>query len=133
MKGKMKRIFINSVILVLLLIFAGCSWEKNSSLMAVIPEGAPVQKIQLVGQNCVWSPDVIDIQKGTHVILELESLDIPYNCDLKDYNLQFKVPAGDKVTAEFYASEPDTLKFGCNIEKNFHYQWGGVSGKLTAS
>jgi heme/copper-type cytochrome/quinol oxidase subunit 2 len=112
------------------MIFAACAQDNDLKALDGMPDNAPVKEIHLVGQNCVWTPNAIEVPAGTHVILELESLDISYKCDVEDYGLQFEVPAGKEIKAEFYASSPDRLEVGCKINRNAHYQWGGVHAEL---
>jgi hypothetical protein len=119
-----------TLLFLFMLIFAACSRDQSLKALNGMPENAPVKEIHLVGQNCVWTPDAIEVPGGTHVILEIESLDIPYDCDLEDYGLSFEVPAGKKVRAEFFAANPDRLEIGCKINRDAHYQWGGVHAKL---
>jgi heme/copper-type cytochrome/quinol oxidase subunit 2 len=95
-----------------------------------MPSGAPVEKIQIKGDKCEWSPNIIKVKKDTHVFLEVESVDWNYNFRLNGYGLRFSVNKGEKAIAEFYASEKGEFEFGCYIEKGWHYSWGGMVGKL---
>jgi len=109
---------------------AGCASAPKMTAIKGMPAGAPVEHIQITGNNCEWSPAVINVKQGTHVFLEVKSVDWDYNFQLKEYGLHFPVKKGETVTAEFYASEKGEFQYGCYIEKGFHYEWGGMVGKL---
>jgi hypothetical protein len=64
------------------------------------------------------------------VVLEVESDNADYDSRLTEYNLRFKVPQAKAVTARFYASRKGEFEFGCYIDKNYSYHWGGMVGKL---
>lgn len=115
---------------VLLFFIVGCATSEKMKALEGMPSGAPVETVQLKGNNCTWTPDIIKVKQGTHVILEVESVDWDYNFMLKGYDLRFIAPKGKKVTAEFYASEKGEFEFGCYIEKGLRYLWGGMVGKL---
>lgn len=109
---------------------AGCATRPKLTSLEGMPPDAPVKKIQLKGENCTWTPDTIRVKKGTHVILDVESVDWDYNFNLKGFDLRFIIPEGKTVTAEFYASKTGEFEFGCYIEKGQRYMWGGMVGKL---
>ncbi|MBI5410225.1 MAG: hypothetical protein HZA14_12760 [Nitrospirae bacterium] len=121
----MKKIF--TAILLILLI--GCAGQRLMSLEGM-PSGVPTETVKIKGDNCKWIPDLVRVKKGSHVILEVESVDWDYNFRLVGYDLRFKIPKGQKVTGEFYASQTGEFEYGCYIEKGFHYFWGGMVGKL---
>jgi plastocyanin len=95
-----------------------------------MPPDAPVKKVLITGEDCGWSPDLVRVDKGTHVILEVESVDWDYNFRLDYYDLIFIIPEGEKVTAEFYASKAGEFEYGCYIETGEKYFWGGMIGKF---
>jgi heme/copper-type cytochrome/quinol oxidase subunit 2 len=121
----MKKIFI----VMLLFFVVGCMKQNLRSLEGMPPD-APVKKILIQGEDCGWSPNLVRIKKGTHVILEVESVDWDYNFRLDYYDLQFKIPEGKKITAEFYASKAGEFEYGCYIETGAKFFWGGMIGKL---
>jgi heme/copper-type cytochrome/quinol oxidase subunit 2 len=125
----MKKIFF-AVLFIFIIFIVGCATGSKMKAVEGMPSGAPVETVQLKGNNCIWTPDLIKVKKGTHVMLEVESADFDYNFRLNGYGLRFMVPKGKKVTAEFYASEKGEFEFGCYIEKGLHYSWGGMVGKL---
>jgi heme/copper-type cytochrome/quinol oxidase subunit 2 len=125
----MKKTMIISLVSIFLLI-TGCATTPTLTSLEGMPPDAPVQKVQLKGNDCQWVPDVIQVDKGTHVILEVESIDWDYNFRMAGYNVHFPVPKGDTVTAEIYTSQAGEFEFGCYIETGLRYYWGGMVGKL---
>jgi heme/copper-type cytochrome/quinol oxidase subunit 2 len=115
---------------ILLIVAFGCATGQKFESLEGMPPEAPIKTVYLKGENCAWTPEVVNIEKGTKVVLEVESVDADYNFRLTEYNLRFKVPQATAVTARFYASREGEFAFGCYIEKDYHYHWGGMVGKL---
>jgi len=118
------------IMITLFLFIMGCATGQQLTSLEGMPADAPVQKVQLKGEDCTWVPDLIRVEKGTHVILDVTSIDWDYNFNLKGYDLSFIIPEGQIVTAEFFASKPGEFEFGCYIEKGKKWYWGGMVGKL---
>lgn len=125
----MKRSFI-VIMITLCFLIMGCAIGEKLTSLEEMPADAPIQKVQLKGEDCKWIPDLIKVEKGTHVILEVTSVDWDYNFHLIGYDLSFTIPEGKTVTAEFFASKLGEFEFGCYIEKGKHWFWGGMVGKL---
>jgi heme/copper-type cytochrome/quinol oxidase subunit 2 len=109
---------------------AGCASSPNYTALEGMPADAPVQNVELKGNDCEWIPETIRVDKGSHVILDVHSVDWDYNFRMKGYNLQFQIPKGETVTAEFYAPEEGEFEFGCYIEEGLYYKWGDMIGKV---
>lgn len=124
----MQRVIIISAIICIFI--AGCAATPKLKSLEGMPADAPITKVQLKGEDCKWIPDVIRVNKGSHVILEVQSVDFDYNFRMKDYNLLFQIPKGETVTAEIYTSKTGEFEFGCYIEKGYRYVWGGMVGKF---
>jgi plastocyanin len=116
--------------MILLLIVLGCATGQRMESLEGMPPEAPVKTVHIKGENCVWTPSLVSVEKGTKVILEVESVDADYNFRLTEYNLRFEVPKASTVTARFYASREGEFEYGCYIEKGYRYHWGGMVGKL---
>lgn len=94
----------------------GCvngTWDLGKALI-------PTKDIQIKGVNCDWNPAYIDLEKNTHVILEIESLDFAYNFHMNDFNLDIEIPAKGKRIAEFYSPDTSRYKFDCFIDEDSH-------------
>lgn len=89
-----------------------------------------MKTVLITGDKCEWVPDRITVPKGTHVVLNVKSVDWDYNFRLKNYELFLKIPKGQTVSAEFYASKAGEFEYGCYIEEGQHYIWGGMVGTL---
>jgi heme/copper-type cytochrome/quinol oxidase subunit 2 len=115
---------------VLCVIMWSCAAGQKMMSSEKIPADAPMKTVLITGDKCEWTPDRINVPKGTHVVLNVKSVDWDYNFRLKNYDLFLKVPKGQTVSAEFYASEPGEFEYGCYIEEGQHYFWGGMVGTL---
>ena len=93
-----------------------------------MPLDAPAQKICMTAKRYEYTPDVILVKQGTHVILEIESLDVTHGFKIDQYGINVTIPEKEKVTVEFYAREPGTYPFKyshfCGVG---HF---GMNGKL---
>ena len=123
----MKKI---SFVMILFFIVFGCTTGQKLESLEGMPSDAPVKNVKLIGEDCKWTPEVIRVDKGSLVVLEIESVDADYNFRLNGYNLRFEVQKGTSLTSKFYASSAGEFEFGCYIEKGLHYSWGGMVGKL---
>jgi hypothetical protein len=108
----------------------GCAMTQKMTALEGMPSGAPIEKIQIKGDKCTWTPDTIKVKKGSHVFIEVESVDWDYNFRLNGYELRFPVKKGEKAIAEFYASKIGEFEFGCYVQEGLNYTWGGMVGKL---
>ena len=54
-----------------------------------------------------YTPDVVLVKQGTHVILEIESLDAEHGFQIDQYGINVTIPEKAKVTVEFYARNPE--------------------------
>ena len=125
----MKRSFV-LIMLIICFLMTGCVIKQKLTSLEGMPADVLVQKVLITGEDCGWSPDLVRIQKGTHVILEVESADWEYNFRVAHYGLAFIIPEGKKVTAEFYAKDEGEFEYGCYIETGEKYFWGGMIGKF---
>jgi hypothetical protein len=123
-----KLILIGSLIICFLI--GGCASDQKLTSVEGMPLNAPITTINIKGENCTWVPDKVNVEKGDHVILEVNSVDWDYNFMLEGYDLRFNIPKGETVSAELYALETGEFEFGCYIEMGLHYNWGGMTGKL---
>jgi len=115
---------------VLCIVIWGCATGQKTTSLEKMPPDAPMQTVMITGDKCEWIPDRITIEKGTHVVLNVRSVDRDYNFRLAHYDLLLKVPKGETVNAEFYSSDTGEFEFGCYIEEGQHFYWGGMVGKL---
>jgi plastocyanin len=125
----MKKSLIISLSILCVLLW-GCAAGQKATSIEKMPPDAPMQTVLITGDKCEWVPDQVTIEKGTHVVLNIRSVDWDYNFRLKDYDLFLQVPKGETVNAEFYASDTGEFEYGCYIEEGQNFYWGGMVGKL---
>lgn len=102
------------ILLFALLILSGCAAVKKDKALELMPLDAPVQKISMTAKQFEYTPEVVLVKQGTHVILEIESLDVTHGFKIDQYGINVTIPEKTKVTVEFYAREPGTYPFKCS-------------------
>lgn len=103
-------------LLPIVLVFAlfGCASTKKDTALKSMPPDAPVQHIHITAQRFEYTPDTIHVKQDTHVIMEIESLDVTHGFRLDQYGINVTVPAKEKTTVEFYAREQGIFPFRCS-------------------
>lgn len=96
------------------IILSGCASVKKDMSLKGMPPDAPVQKIHMTAKRYKYAPDVVLVKQGTHVILEIESLDAEHGFQIDQYGINVTIPEKAKVTVEFYAREPGRYPFKCS-------------------
>lgn len=104
----------NKILLFILIVLSGCAAVKKDKALELMPPDAPVQKISMTAKRFEFTPEVIHVNQGTHVILEIESLDVTHGFKIEEYGIHVIIPEKSKVTVEFYAREPGTYPFRCS-------------------
>lgn len=75
-----------------------------------------------------FTPEVINVKRDTHVILEIESLDVTHGFKVAKYGINVIIPEKETTTVEFYAREPGIHTFRCSRFCGIgHF---GMNGKL---
>lgn len=104
----------NKILLFILIILSGCAAVKKDKALELMPLDAPAQKICMTAKRYEYTPDVVRVKQGTHVILEIESLDATHGFKIDQYGINVTIPEKEKVTVEFYARESGTYPFKCS-------------------
>src|SRR3990172_143167 len=104
----------NKILLFILIILSGCVAVKKDKTLELMPLDAPAQKICMTAKRYEYTPNVVLVKQGTHVILEIESLDVTHGFKLAQHEINVTIPEKGKVTVEFYAGEPGTHPFKCS-------------------
>jgi len=112
------------------LLIAGCATSPRLTSIEGMPADTPIIKVQLKDEDCKWVPEIIRVEKDSHILLEVQGVDWDYNFRMIGYDLRFHIPKGDTITAEIYTSQTGEFEFGCYIEKGLRYYWGGMVGKF---
>ena len=88
-----------------LLIFSGCAAVKKDKALEFMSLDAPVQTVSMTAKQFEFTPKEVLIKQDTHVILEIESLDVTHGFTVDHYGINVTIPEKTKVTVEFYARE----------------------------
>lgn len=102
------------IVLVIVIALSGCAAVKKDKALESMPYDAPVQKISMTAKRFEFTPEVIQVKQGTHVILEIESLDVTHGFKIEQYRILVTIPEKGMATVEFYAKEPGTYPFQCS-------------------
>ncbi len=106
----------------------GCSSVQKATSLAGMPPDAPVERVQVTAKRYEFSPDPIRVKQGSHVILEVESLDVTHGLAIGDYGIDVTLPPHQKVTVEFYAKDAGEFTIHCSHFCGLGHL--GMKGKL---
>ena len=74
----------------------------------------PVKKIKMVAQNWKWSPNVIRVKQGTHLVIDFDSYDASHSFEIKKLKIKVPLPEGDKGHLELDVDfPPGEYKWRC--------------------
>jgi heme/copper-type cytochrome/quinol oxidase subunit 2 len=102
------------ILLFALLIFSGCATVKKDTSLEFMPLDAPVQKIYMTAKQFEFDPKEVLVKQNTHVVLEIESLDVTHGFKIDQYGINVTIPEKSKITIEFYTREIGTYPFRCS-------------------
>ncbi|CAG0942962.1 Cytochrome c oxidase subunit 2 [Candidatus Brocadiaceae bacterium] len=102
------------ILLFALLIFSGCATVKKDTSLEFMPLDAPVQKIYMTAKQFEFEPKEVLVKQNTHVVLEIESLDVTHGFKIDQYGINVTIPEKSKITIEFYTREIGTYPFRCS-------------------
>ncbi|MEJ2313258.1 MAG: cupredoxin domain-containing protein [Nitrospirota bacterium] len=120
----MRRLVSILSVMYLLGVIAGCAPTQKMSALQGMPGGAPTETIHITAEKYKFTPDTIRVKKGTHLVFELESLDVRHEFKLEGYDIYVKIPAKEPVKVELYASKAGEFGFGCHVGLGMHYALG---------
>ena len=93
----------------------GCAGSQTLVSTIGMPQDAPVVKVSMTAQKYEFKPSEVRVPQGSHVILEVESLDVTHGISIPAYGIDAKLPPDRKVTVEFYAKDAGTFPFHCSV------------------
>lgn len=102
------------ILLFCLLVFSGCAAVKKDKALEFMPLDAPVQKIHMTAKQFEFEPKEVLVKQNTHVVLEIESLDVTHGFKIDQYGINVTIPEKSKITVEFYTREIGTYPFRCS-------------------
>ena len=103
-----------TVLLMALAIVAGCTSVQQGNSLQGMPANAPVTRIAVMAQKYNYTPEVITVHQGDHVVLVIESQDVTHGFALANYGIEVALPPHKPVTVEFFAREAGTFPFQCS-------------------
>ncbi|KAB2836841.1 MAG: hypothetical protein F9K48_00775 [Candidatus Brocadia sp.] len=104
----------NMFLIFFVIAFAGCAAVKKDRALESMPPGVPVTRITVTAKQFEFTPEILQVKQGAHIILEIESLDVTHGFKIKHYGINVTIPEKRKVTVEFYARETGTYPFKCS-------------------
>ena len=115
---------------VVLCVTSGCASAVTVPPMAGMPPSAPIERVEMTAERYHFSPEVINVRTGTHVIIKIESADVMHGFKIDRYGIEEEIPTkgNGALTVEFYAREPGSYGFKCSHFCGFKHPW--MSGKL---
>lgn len=79
-----------------------------------MPPDAPIQRIHITAEKYKYTPEEIHVKRGTHAIIELESLDVTHGFKVENLGINVEIPEKEKITVELYAEKLGTYPFQCS-------------------
>jgi heme/copper-type cytochrome/quinol oxidase subunit 2 len=100
------------------------------SLFGGIPNttASETRTFQMTAQKYTYKPDVIEVNQGDNVVLDITAVDTTHGFGLSAYNIDKVLPEGKTVRIEFNADKKGEFTFKCTK----FCGWGhfGMTGKL---
>lgn len=88
-------------------------------------------KIEMIAKQWEFVPNVINVKKGSKVILLVKSTDVSHGIAIPDYNINVPLPPNEIKRIEFVADKAGEFPFFCSIYCGAGH--GGMTGKLIVS
>ncbi|MFQ5837393.1 MAG: hypothetical protein ACE5HJ_01255 [Thermoplasmata archaeon] len=112
MRSGLKTAFILLVIFFFSTVFLALLYRPSES--PPFPE-APRVYVDMTISLSKLLPDLIEVEQGTHVFLNITSMDVEHRFALTYYLTTVRVPAEEAVVVEFLANLPGTFAFQCTV------------------
>ena len=119
MKTQNKRLMIFGIIIALLIgILLVFTYSINKDINQQKENSQTIgetKEFNMVARNWEFQPNVIEVNQGDKVILNIESEDITHGIYIQDYNINKRIEPGETTTVEFVADKEGTFTFGCSV------------------
>ena len=117
--GEKMRLLIIGLILMILLV--GCTQtpstdtkqEENKSNDSAID--SKVVEVQMTAKQWEFDPSTIEVNKGDHVKLTVESIDVKHGFNLPEFGINEELEPGKSVVIEFDATKEGEFQFICSV------------------
>jgi len=84
-------------------------------LLAAGTNETPERVVQVVARRFTYSPDVIELQLGVPVVIELTSADRDHGFTVPDLGLRIDVEPGKTARVRLVPSKVGTFAFHCDV------------------
>lgn len=72
-------------------------------------------EIQMTAKKYEFNPDTVRVKKGDHVKLVITAVDRDHGIKIEAFQVEQKLPKGEKVTVEFTADRAGTFPIQCSV------------------
>jgi cytochrome c oxidase subunit II len=79
------------------------------------PAPGPERVVHMTARRFAYSPDVIAVEQGIPVVLELTSLDRDHGFSVPDLGLRIDVEPGKTASVRFVPEKAGTFLFHCDV------------------
>jgi cytochrome c oxidase subunit II len=111
----MKKLYIGIFILSMLLFSACSSFTKQTQGPPPLPPLGETKTFDIEAKDFEFIPNIITVNQGDTVILNLKSTDVTHGFYLKDFNIDKKLEPNQTVQVKFVADKKGTFTFRCNV------------------
>jgi cytochrome c oxidase subunit 2 len=85
---------------------------------APLPRSNPAPKtvtIPIHAETFAFSPGIVEVNQGDHVVVEFSSIDVVHGLYIEDYDLSVTSDPGQTTELSFTADKPGTYRFRCSV------------------
>lgn len=119
---RIQRSWIVYFILIFLLAFPAIGLQENSN------SDSPPIEIQILAQKYKFIPNLIKVNKGHPIRLEITAVDRDHGIQIKDFDVNQRLVKGMKTVVEFTPKKVGTFIFKCSVRCGWRH--GKMKGKL---
>ena len=121
-KMGIQRSWMISFILIFPLAFPAIGQQENSN------SDFPTIKIRVLARKYKFIPNLIKVNKGQPVRLEITAVDRDHGIRIKDFNINQRLVKGVETVVEFIPKKVGTFIFKCSVRCGWRH--GKMKGKL---
>ncbi len=90
-----------------------------AAMISLLPTPAEAIDTEVIvpieASQYAYEPNVIEVQLGQRVILELSSIDVVHGIYLDGYDLEVTADPGQTTRLSFIADQPGSFRFRCSV------------------
>lgn len=127
------KIMLCVVIVLGLLLIAGCSQQVNNETEDNLPEDevqltGETKEFEITAKNWEFVPDTITVNLGDMVDIHVTSIDVTHGFYLPAFGINTRLEPNQEEDIEFIADKKGTFSFSCSVPCGSGH--GGMSGQL---